>query len=87
MRGVNFTPVALEQFYELQKNEPEAFKKLLKLIQITVKTPFEGVRKPEQLKYNYKGFWLRRITEKHRFVYEVRDDFISIIECKNHYQD
>jgi toxin YoeB len=57
VRGVNFTAIALEQFYELQKSEPEAFKKLLKLIKVTVTTPFEGIGKPELLKYNYKGFW------------------------------
>ena len=77
----------LSNFMNAKKASPRRLKKLLKLIQITVKTTFEGVGKPEQLKYNYIGFWLRRITEKHRFVYQVRDDFISIIECKNHYQD
>ena len=41
--------------------------------------------KPEPLKANLSGFWSRRIDEKHRLVYEVTDERISIIQCRFHY--
>ncbi len=85
MKDVLFTSEAFAQMLELQKSEPDSFKKLLKLIEITSKTPFDGLGKPEPLKYNYSGFWSRRITDKHRMVYEILENHIRIIECKDHY--
>jgi len=35
--------------------------------------PYEGIGKPEALKHQYKGFWSRRINEKDRLIYEVRE--------------
>lgn len=43
------------------KNEPELVKKVFELISDIHKTPFEGLGKPEALKYQYKGYWSRRI--------------------------
>ena len=33
--------------------------------------PFQGVGKPEPLKYSIAGCWSRRITQEHRLVYKV----------------
>jgi mRNA-degrading endonuclease YafQ of YafQ-DinJ toxin-antitoxin module len=33
--------------------------------------PFKGIGKPEPLKGLLAGFWSRRITADHRFVYDV----------------
>lgn len=87
MKAVEFSAAAIKQLLELQKNEPDSFKKLLKLIESAATTPFEGIGKPEELKYDYKGFWSRRIIEKHRMVYEVSENKIRIVECKNHYDE
>jgi toxin YoeB len=59
--------------------------RLRKLIQEVARTPFEGQGKPEPLKYEYAGYWSRRITEEHRLVYKVEDDLIRIASCKYHY--
>ena len=48
------------------------FKVELRFIAIQV-NPFEGIGKPEPLKYNLSGVWSRRITQEHRLVYEVTD--------------
>ncbi|TAF77058.1 MAG: Txe/YoeB family addiction module toxin [Bacteroidetes bacterium] len=80
MRAVEFSSEALKQFLSLQKSEPDSFKKLLKLVESAAITPFEGIGKPEELKYEYKGFWSRRITDKHRLVYEIIENRIRIIE-------
>jgi len=40
---------------------------------------------PEPLKYNWSGYWSRRITIEHRLVYKVTDDSILIAQCRYHY--
>ena len=87
MRDIVISSLTFDQFLELQKNEPDTFKKLTKLINETRKYPFEGIGKPEALKHNLKGFWSRRITDKHRLVYKVETQNITIISCKFHYDE
>jgi phosphate starvation-inducible PhoH-like protein len=50
-----------------------------------VRNPYEGIGKPEPLKFNYAGFWSRRIDEEHRLIYRVIDDEIQIVKCRFHY--
>lgn len=50
------------------------------------KNPFEGLGKPEALKYELKGYWSRRINEEHRIVYEVTDAAIFIYAARYHYK-
>ncbi len=56
-----------------------------KLIEATLRVPFEGVGKPEPLKENLAGFWSRRIDDTHRLVYAVEDEYLTIIACRYHY--
>jgi toxin YoeB len=86
MRDLLFTSVAFEEYNTWQLENKQVFTKLKKLIKETAKSPFEGTGKPEALKYNYTGYWSRRITDEHRLVYKVEDSFIRIISCKFHYQ-
>ncbi|TAE35512.1 MAG: Txe/YoeB family addiction module toxin [Sphingobacteriales bacterium] len=50
-----------------------------------IKTPCEGTGKPEALKHNLKGCWSKRVTDKHRLIYKVEAQSITIITCKFHY--
>ncbi|MBI4647733.1 MAG: Txe/YoeB family addiction module toxin [Bacteroidia bacterium] len=86
MRKILFTPIAFEQYNEWQTENKQVFNKLKKIIKETAKTPFEGTGKPEALKYDYAGFWSRRITDEHRLVYKVEKDLIELISCKFHYK-
>lgn len=86
MRDFLFTNVAFEEYNAWQIDNKQVFNKLKKLIKEAAKSPFEGTGKPEALKYNYAGYWSRRITDEHRLVYKVEDTFIRIISCKFHYQ-
>jgi toxin YoeB len=85
MRKILFTPIAFEQYNDWQIENKQVFTKLKKLIKETAKTPFEGTGKPEALKYDYAGCWSRRITDEHRLVYKIQEDWIEIIACKFHY--
>lgn len=55
------------------------------LIDACLRDPFEGIGKPEQLKYGAQGAWSRRITDEHRLVYLVIDDDLIILQARYHY--
>jgi toxin YoeB len=49
------------------------------------RNPFEGIGKPDPLKFKYAGFWSRRIDEEHRLIYRVFYDEIQIAKCRSHF--
>ena len=54
-----------------------------------MRSPFEGIGKPEPLSGNLRGFWSRRITREHRFVYRIsggdENRALEIATCRFHY--
>jgi len=68
----------------------ETDKKQLKRINLLVKDidrhPFEGIGKPEPLKANLQGYWLRRIDAEHRIVYAVENNEVVYISFRFHYE-
>jgi len=54
------------------------------LIEAILRDPFEGIGKPEPLKYLIPGTWSRRLTQEHRIVYFVRDDQIDFLQARYH---
>jgi len=82
MRAIQFEPHAFRGFVNWRKADPSIFKKLTVLIKETARNPFEGKGKPEPLKNELKGYWSRRITQKHRLVYRVKNE---VIACQYHY--
>ena len=74
---------------KLQKNEPNAYKKALKLIGELYEHPTTGTGHPEPLKGDPKGRWSRRITDKHRLVYRVLDTevIVLVLSAYGHYED
>lgn len=46
-----------------------------------------GIVKPEPLRYMNGGWWSRRIDEKNRLIYRIKEQAIEIIQCKGHYDD
>jgi toxin YoeB len=55
------------------------------LIEAILRDPFEGIGKPEPLKYLTPDAWSRRLTQEHRIVYLVRDDQIDFLQARYHY--
>ncbi len=60
-------------------------KKIRQLIESIQQSPFDGIGKPEPLKYELTGCWSRRINQEHRLVYEVIDHKIFILSVRGHY--
>ena len=83
---VEFLPDAQDDlsFWVKTGNKP-ILKKIAQLVESIKESPFEGIGKPEQLKYSLSGAWSRRITKEHRLVYEIEDDVIVIHSAKGHY--
>jgi len=59
--------------------------KILDLVEAIVRNPFEGIGKPEPLRYLGSGVWSRRITQEHRLVYVVKGEQIDFVQCRYHY--
>ena len=68
-----------------QNTDKQILKKINQLIKDIKREPFEGIGKPEPLKYELSGFWSRRISDEHRLVYEVSESYIAIVSCRFHY--
>lgn len=80
-----FVDESWEDYLYWQKTDKKMLKKINKLLKEIKRTPFEGIGKPEPLKYKFQGYWSRRITGEHRLIYQVRDDEILIAKCRFHY--
>jgi toxin YoeB len=61
-------------------------KKIAQLTRAIVENPYTGIGKPEPLKHELMGFWSRRITQEHRFVYQIVDDTLKVFSLKGHYE-
>ncbi len=59
--------------------------KIVQLVEAIIENPFEGIGKPEPLKFNLKGCWSRRINQEHRLIYEINDNQILIYSLRGHY--
>ena len=83
---INFTQKAEEDFrYWKKTNNVIILKKVRKLLESILESPYEGIGKPEALKHTLTGAWSRRIDKEHRLVYELIDDEIFVISIRGHY--
>lgn len=55
------------------------------LIEAILRDPYQGVGKPEPLKYLGSGVWSRRLTQEHRIVYLARERRIDFLQGRYHY--
>ncbi|WP_028485972.1 Txe/YoeB family addiction module toxin [Thiomicrorhabdus chilensis] len=68
-----------------QTQDKKTLKRINKLIRDIMRSPSEGIGKPEPLKENLSGLWSRRIDETNRLVYAIDSSQITIISCRYHY--
>ncbi|WP_276886098.1 Txe/YoeB family addiction module toxin [Anaerococcus lactolyticus] len=47
---------------------------------------YEGLGKPEPLRYALQGYRSRRITIEDRIIYKVENDNLIIISCAKYYE-
>ena len=85
--NLSWTPKAWEHYLYWQETDKAVLRKLNDLLQECLRTPRTGKGKPEALKGDLRGYWSRRITQEHRFVYRISGDTIYIAQCRFHYDD
>ena len=87
MNNLTFSPVAWDEYLYWQMQDKKTLKRINQLLKDIGRSPFEGVGKPEPLRY-CDGCRSRRIDEKNRLVYSVTEgNDIVIVSCKGHYED
>ena len=84
-----FAPQAIEDLSKLKKSEPAAFTKASKLLAELQEHPRTGTGKPEPLSGDRAGQWSRRISQKHRLVYEIEETIVKVdvLSAYGHYKD
>jgi toxin YoeB len=85
MMKIIFSKNAWEDYVYWQTEDKKTLKKINALIKDIQRTPYEGIGKPEPLKFDLAGYWSRRIDLEHRLVYQVDDSDILIYTCRFHY--
>lgn len=89
MYVIEFTENARQDIILLQRNAPQAVKKVFKLIEELREHPRSGTGQVEQLKHFKNETWSRRITREHRLVYEIHDEqiLVLVISSYGHYDN
>jgi toxin YoeB len=83
--NILFSADCWEEYLYWQQMDKKIVKKINELIKDCSRTPFEGIGKPEPLKHKFAGYWSRRITDEHRFVYKVEGSNLIIVQVRYHY--
>ncbi|MDQ0428597.1 toxin YoeB [Planomicrobium stackebrandtii] len=84
--NIIFTEKAWTEYTDWQKEDKKTLKRINVLIQDIQRNGYEGMGKPEPLRYDLNGYWSRRINETDRLVYRIDEKNVYILQCKYHYK-
>jgi len=86
---LDFSNTAKKDMAFLKQSEPQAYKKLMKLLEELQEHPTTGTGYPKPLGADKSGQWSRRITRKHRLVYQVEKEqiIVLVLSTYGHYDD
>lgn len=80
-----FTPHGWDDYQHWVQTDHATVKRLNRLLEDSLRDPYAGIGKPEQLRHALAGAWSRRITEEHRLVYLVDGDDLVVVQARYHY--
>lgn len=80
-----WTDDAWDDYLYWQTQDRKTLKRINQLIKDTLRTPFDGIGKPEPLKWGYSGAWSRRIDSANRLIYTVDGEKLCILSARDHY--
>ena len=86
-RMTSFTQNGWEDYRYWQEQGRKTFKRVNDLIRDIQRDPYEGIGKPEPLRGELSGMWSRRINERDRLIYSIKDEGITIHAMYGHYDD
>ena len=84
---LGFSAVAWDDYLHWQQTDKAVLRRLNVLLRELQRTPFAGIGKPELLRHARAGTWSRRLTEEHRLVYMVDNDFVVVLQARFHYSE
>lgn len=84
-REAVFQPEFIEDLKYWVKQDRKTALRVISLVEAVLRDPFDGIGKPEPLKYLTPGAWSRRITQEHRLVYLVREERVDFLQARYHY--
>ncbi|MDD5149772.1 MAG: Txe/YoeB family addiction module toxin [Flavobacterium sp.] len=87
---VEVTKIANQDIEKHKKSGNKiSIKNIAKILVDLSENPYEGFGNPEPLKYDYSGFWSRRINQKDRLIYRVEENIVTVyvISAMGHYSD
>ena len=67
------------------RTEQRVARRIVDLMEYTLRDPQQGPGKPEPLKSLGSNVWSRRITLEHRLVYVVREGEVVFVQARYHY--
>ena len=79
MKSLEFEPRAFEDLTWWIREDRRKALRIIRLIDNIQQMLYEGLGKPEPLKFQLSGLWSRRIDREHRLVHEVLEDKIRIL--------
>jgi len=82
---LTFSAKAWDDYLYWQNTDKKMLKRINLLIYDILRTPYEGIGKPEPLKHGLAGYWSRRIDGEHRIVYKFQNGSIFIAQLRYHY--
>lgn len=92
-----WTEIGWEDYLYWLNIDIKKLERINDLIADIKRSPFNGIGKPEPLKFDFVGKWSRRIDEEHRLIYDVQGkkekiknkmvDYqtLTIYQCRYHY--
>jgi toxin YoeB len=84
--NLSFTPQSWDDYQFWLQTDKKILRRINELIKDTLRSPHDGIGKPEPLRQGLSGYWSRRITEEHRMVYRQIDSGILLIQLRYHYK-
>ena len=87
---LEFSDHALEDIEKHKKTgDQSVLKKLQRLLNELREHPTTGTGQPEMLKYDLAGLYSRRINRKHRLVYSIKEEVVTVyvLSAYSHYGD
>ena len=81
---------AKNDILEIQRSGDKSSKRKVEvIISELFEHPESGVGKPEQLKFDYSGYWSRRINKKDRMIYRIEHNtvIVYVVSGRGHYYD
>lgn len=82
-----FTDNGWSDYTYWQTEDRKTLKKINALLNDIDRNGNSGMGKPEPLHGDLSGYWSRRINDKDRLIYRIKDNEIVILACRFHYSD